>query len=181
MFQNLCYCLIFRKQKIVYVTESSSSSGEGEEDLIETLPTKKYKYVDTSQEKSESESDIIGSSDSNSDSQSSSSSEEEVVRQKPKHKISKVIAKGVGSKKPEERLCGKRKLEETVIEELKEVLKRAKMDMQKKDNLLFSTEQSQMVAAKKAPSTLSITSTDKPEDTVTMSKDDFKTLMNFVR
>ena len=55
------------------------------------------------------------------------------------------------------------------------------MDMQKKDNLSFSTEQSQMVAAKKAPSTLSVTSTDKPEDTVTMSKDDFKTLMDFVR
>ena len=49
------------------------------------------------------------------------------------------------------------------------------MDMQKKDNLSFSTEQSQMVAAKKAPSTLSVTSTDKLEDTVTMSKDDFKT------
>ena len=101
----------------MYVIESSSSSSKGEEDLIETLPTKKYKYVDTSQEKSGSESDVIGSSDSNSDSQSSSSSEEEVVRQKPKHKISKVIAKGVGSKKPEERLHGQRKLEETVIGE----------------------------------------------------------------
>ena len=55
------------------------------------------------------------------------------------------------------------------------------MDTQKKDNLLFSTEQSQMVAAKKTPSTLSVTSNDKPEDTVTMSKDDFKTLMDFVR
>ena len=102
----------------MYVTELSSSSSKGEEDLIETPPTKMYKYVDTSQEKSESESDVIGSSDSNSDSQSSSSSEEEVVRQKPKCKISKVIAKGVGSKKPEERLHGKRKLEETVIGEL---------------------------------------------------------------
>ena len=53
--------------------------------------------------------------------------------------------------------------------------------MQKKDNLSFSTEQSQMVAAKKAPSTLSVTSTDKLEDTVTMSKDYFKTIMDFVR
>ena len=124
----------------MYVTNSLSSSSEGEEDLIETLPTKKYKYVDASQEKSESESDVIGSSDPDSDSQSNSSSEDKVVRQKPKCKISKVIAKEVGSKKHEERLCGKRNLEETIVGEVKEVAKRAKRDTQKKDNPSFSTE-----------------------------------------
>ena len=48
--------------------------------------------------------------------------------------------KPVGSKKHEERLSGKRKLEDTVIGEIKEVMKRAKMDTQKKEKPSFSTE-----------------------------------------
>ena len=128
--------------KIVYITDSPSSLNKGEEELIDSPPTKKYKYVHASQEKSESESDVVGSSDSDSDSQSSSSSEDEVVRQKPKCKISKVSVKPIGSKKHEERLSSKRKLEDTVIWEIKEVMKRAKMDMQKKEKPSFSTEQS---------------------------------------
>ena len=165
----------------MYVTDSLSSSSEGEEELIDSPPTKKYKYLDASEGKSESESNIVGSSNSESDSQSSSSSENEVVRQKPKCKISKVSVKPVPSKKHEERLSGKRKMEETVIGEMKEVTKRAKTHMKKKEKLSFSTEQYQAVAAKKPPSTLSVMSTDMPEDTVTISKDYFKSLMDFVR
>ena len=90
----------------MYITDSLSSSSKGEEELIDSPPTKKYMYVHASQEKSETESDIVGSSDSDSDSQSSSSSEDKVVSQKSKCKISKVSVKPVGSKKHEERLSG---------------------------------------------------------------------------
>ena len=81
-YLNFCY---YRKTRIVYVTDSSSSSSEADEGMQETPLSKRSKHGATEEENSDSDTNPVDSSQSKSP--SSSSSEEEQVIEKKKCKM----------------------------------------------------------------------------------------------
>ena len=82
----------------MYVSDSSSSSSEGDERVLDMPVKKKIKYEEVEQDKSDSDTDVVDSSESGS---SSSSSEEETVIEKKKckikvkHSVDKIIRKSM--------------------------------------------------------------------------------------
>ena len=161
----------------MYVTDSSSSSSEGDEGVQDMPVNKKFKYEEVEQDNSDLDTDVVDSSESG---YSSSSSEEETVIEKKKCKIK---VKHSVDKKHQEKHGVKHKYEEQVIGELCEV-KKPKSDMQKKGKtrvVVQSLQSAPKVYTKKAALASTLTSATEAADTVTVSKDDFNSLLEFVR
>lgn len=112
------------------MTDTSSSPSEGDEEVTELPPKKKYKLAPLAEEESDSGSGIVESSESDTDSKTSSSSDEEMVKELSKCKTS---GKLVVSKTHEEKVGDEWKLVEVVIGEICQVPKKTKLDTQIKE------------------------------------------------
>ena len=155
----------------MYVTDSSSSSSEGDKGNWDIPVNKKLKYEPVQEDNSDSDTDAVDRSDSDSasSSSSSSSSENETVIETKKHKIK---AKHSVDKKCDKKHGVKRKYKEQIIGEVCE-LKKPKSDMQKKGKTGVTVQAMQSTSkldTKKASTASYVGSATESADTVTVSK-----------
>ena len=163
----------------MYITDSLSSSSEGDEGNQDIPVNKKLMYEPVQEDNSDSDTDAVDSSDSDSAS-SSSSSEDETVIETKKHKIK---AKHSVDKKHHRKHGVKHKYEEQIIGEVHE-LKKPKSDMQKKGKTGEAVQSMQLASTldtKKPSPASTMGSATEAADTGTVSKGDFNSLLEFVR